>query len=147
MKVIFLEEVKGQGNKGDIKEVAEGYAINFLLKRKLAVEATPGNINKLQEQARGEQLKKDQLLAEASALAHALEKTSVQLKTKVGEGGKVFGSITSTQIAEALSAQKITLDKRKIHLPEPIKSLGTTVVTVKLHPQVSAQLRVQVVAE
>lgn len=147
MKVIFLQDVKGQGKKGEMKDVSEGYAVNFLLKKKFAVEATTGNINKQNAAVRNEQLKVEQVLTEAKEAGAILEKLTVTLRTKVGEGGKVFGSITSKQITDALLEQKIVLDKRKILLPEPIKTLGTTVVTVKLHPEVTAQLRVHVVAE
>lgn len=148
MKVIFLQDVKGQGKKGEVKEVSTGYANNFLLAKNLAVEATADNLQKLKQNAAAQQRKADQELADAKALAEQLKEITVILKTKSGEGGKVFGSITSKQIADALNEQKkIKLDKRKILLDEPIKSLGTTVVTVKLHHEVSAELRVQVVSE
>jgi large subunit ribosomal protein L9 len=148
MKVIFLEDVKGQGKKGEIKEVSTGYAHNFLFKKNVAVEATTENINKQKLKEAGDQRRADQVLAEAKQLAEVLKETTVVLKTKSGEGGRVFGSITSKQVADALKAQKkLTIDKRKILLDEPIKTLGTTVVAVKLHPEVSTELRVQVVAE
>jgi large subunit ribosomal protein L9 len=150
MKVLFLQDVKGQGKKGDIKEVSTGYAQNFLLKKGLAVEATAESVNKQKQKEAGDKRKADQLLADATALAAQLKEITVILKTKTGEGGRVFGSITSKQIADALEAQtkkKFSVDKRKILLDEPIKSLGTTVVTVKLHPEVNTELRVQVVAE
>ena len=150
MKVLFLQDVKGQGKKGDIKEVSTGYAQNFLLKKGLAVEATAENVNKQKQKEAGDKRKADQLLADAKALAEQLKDITVILKTKTGEGGRVFGSITSKQIADALEAQtkkQFSIDKRKILLDEPIKSLGTTVVTVKLHPEVTTEMRVQVVAE
>lgn len=148
MKVIFLEDVKGKGKKGEIKDVAEGYAINFLFKKKLAVEATAANINRLKAQAEHEAKRAAQQLAEAKELAKQLSETVVTVSTKAGSGGKVFGSVTAKQIADALAEQKnLKVDKRKIHLEEPIKVLGTTVVPVKLHPEVTAELRVHVKAE
>ena len=140
--------MKGQGKKGEIKEVSTGYAHNFLFKKNLAVEATTENVNKQKAREAGDARKAAEILAEAKKLAETLKETQVTLKTKSGEGGRVFGSITSKQVADALKDQhKITIDKRKILLDEPIKSLGFTNVPVKLHPEVSTELRVQVVAE
>lgn len=147
MKVIFLEDVKGQGKKGEIKEVSEGYAVNFLFKKKLAVEATTANVNRLKAQAQHEAKRAAEQLEEAKQLAKVLNETVVSLTTKAGEGGRVFGSVTAKQIADALAKMNLPVDKRKIHLDEPIKALGTTVVPVKLHPEVSAELRVHVKAE
>jgi large subunit ribosomal protein L9 len=147
VKVIFLQDVKGQGKKGEVKEVAEGYAVNFLFKKKYAVEATPGNIHRQEEMKQNEKLKLEKILAEAKEMAKVLENTKVVLKSKVGQNGKVFGAITSKQIADVLLSQQIELDKRKIHLPESIKVLGTTLVPVKLHPDVTAELRVEVQPE
>lgn len=148
MKVIFLQDVKGQGKKGEIKDVSEGYANNFLIPRKLAVRASEGNIKQLETQKRAEAKRKDQEKADAEQLAKKLETVTVTLKAKSGEGGRLFGSITSKQIAEELEKQhKIKVDKRKMDLPEPIRSLGVTVVPVKLHPEVAAQIKVHVVEE
>lgn len=148
MKVIFLQDVKGQGKKGEVKEVSTGYAHNFLLKKNLAVEATTENINKQKAREAGDARKAAEILAEAKKLAETLKETTVIVKTKSGEGGRVFGSITSKQVADALKEQhKLTIDKRKILLDEPIKALGFTNVPVKLHPEVTTEMRVQVVAE
>ncbi|GAX89107.1 50S ribosomal protein L9 [Effusibacillus lacus] len=147
MKVIFLQDVKGQGKKGEIKEVADAYARNVLLKKGLAAEANAANLNRLQAQNKAAEKRAQEELEEAKKLKAILEQTVVSLKTKAGESGRVFGSITSKQIADALEAMKVKVDKRKIHLEEPIKALGTTVVQVKLHPEVSADLRIHVQAE
>ncbi|TCP52540.1 LSU ribosomal protein L9P [Tumebacillus sp. BK434] len=148
MKVIFLQDVKGQGKKGEVKEVSPGYAQNFLFSKNLAVEATAEAINRHKQQAAGEARKAAGLLQEAKDLAAVLKETTVVLKTKAGDGGRVFGAISTKQIADALKEQKkLNIDKRKILLDEPIKALGTTVVTLKLHPEVTTEMRVQVVAE
>ncbi|PWK16546.1 50S ribosomal protein L9 [Tumebacillus permanentifrigoris] len=148
MKVIFVQDVKGQGKKGEIKEVSTGYANNFLFSKGLAVEATADNLNKQKIAAEGDKRRAAQVLTDAKELADKFKDLTITIKTKSGEGGRVFGAVSSKQIADGLKEQaKITLDKRKILLDDAIKSLGTTVVTVKLHPEVSAELRVQVVAE
>lgn len=147
MKVFFLQDVKGQGKKGEMKEVSEAYARNVLIKKGLAAEANTANLNKLQAQNKANEKRVQQELEEAQKLADVLKETVVTIKTKAGEGGRVFGSVTSKQIADALEAKKLKIDKRKIHLDEPIKALGTTIVPVKLHPEVIAELRVQVQAE
>jgi len=146
MKVIFLQDVKGQGKKGEIKEVSEGYAVNFLIPRGLATMATEGNRKQLEQQKKAEQKRKEKEKEQAQQMAEKLGQITLQIRAKAGEGGRLFGSITSKQIAEELqSAHQLTVDKRKIILPEPIRSLGFTHVPVKLHPDVSATLKVHVV--
>jgi len=145
MKVIFLQDVKSQGKKGELKEVSEGYAQNFLIPRGLAKPATDGNLKTMQQQKQAEQRRKEQEKEDAKQLAKTLEELTVVLKSKSGEGGRLFGSITNKQISEELEKMKIKVDKRKIALEHPIRTLGTTVVQVKLHPDVSAELKVQVV--
>lgn len=147
MKVIFIKDVKGQGKKGQVKEVSEGYASNFLLPRGLARPATEGNVKVLENQNAAEQKRKQQEKEEAVALGEKLETVTVELKAKAGEGGKLFGAITSKQIAEALGKQGYKIDKRKIELDEPIRTLGVTQMSVKLHPDVKATLKVQVTEE
>ncbi|MBB3130521.1 large subunit ribosomal protein L9 [Paenibacillus rhizosphaerae] len=147
MKVIFIKDVKGQGKKGDIKDISEGYATNFLIPRGLARVATDGNMKTLENQNAAEQKRKQQEKEEAQVLGKKLEEMTVQLKAKAGEGGRLFGAITSKQIADALSQQGIKIDKRKIELDEPIRTLGVTQMTVKLHPDVKATLKVQVTEE
>jgi large subunit ribosomal protein L9 len=145
MKVIFLKDVKGKGKKGEIKNVADGYANNFLFKQGLAIEATPANIKALEAQKRKEKQQAEEELAKAKQLKEQLEQITVQLAAKAGEGGRLFGSITSKQIAEALQSQhNIKIDKRKIELEDAIRSLGYTNVPVKLHPEVTATLKVHV---
>lgn len=147
MKVIFIKDVKGQGKKGQVKEVSEGYAANFLLPRGLARPATEGNMKTLENQHAAEEKRKQQEKEEAVALGKKLESLTVELKAKAGEGGKLFGAITSKQIAEALAKQGHKIDKRKIELDEPIRTLGVTQMIVKLHPDVKATLKVQVTEE
>lgn len=147
MKVIFLKDVKGQGKKGQVKEVSEGYASNFLLPRGMARLATDGNMKTLENQTAAEQRRKEEEKEEAQQLGKKLEDMMVQLKAKAGEGGRLFGAITSKQIAEALAGLGVKIDKRKIELEEPIRHLGVTQMTVKLHPEVKATLKVQVTEE
>lgn len=147
MKVIFIKDVKGQGKKGQVKEVSEGYAQNFLLPRGIARPATDGNMKTLDNQKAAEDRRKQEEKAEAEALAKKLEAEVTELKAKSGEGGRLFGAITSKQIAEALAAKGLKVDKRKIELDEPIRTLGVTQVTVKVHPEVKATLKVQVTEE
>ncbi|GGJ64908.1 large subunit ribosomal protein L9 [Anoxybacillus voinovskiensis] len=145
MKVIFLKDVKGKGKKGEIKNVADGYAQNFLFKQGLAIEATPANLKALEAQKNKEKRQAEEELAKAKQLKEQLEKLTVQLFAKAGEGGRLFGSITSKQIAEALQAQHgVKIDKRKIELEDAIRALGYTNVPVKLHPEVTATLKVHV---
>ncbi len=146
MKVILLEEVKGLGKKGDVVNASDGYARNFLFPKNLAKEATTGNIKTLGEQKKSQQLKKDKELEDAKALADKLEKITVELKAKAGEGGRLFGSVTAKEIAEALEKQhKIKFDKRKLVLPEPIRELGVRNVEVKVYPSVVGSLKVHVI--
>lgn len=145
MKVIFLKDVKGKGKKGEIKNVADGYAQNFLLKQNLAVEATAANMSALEGQKRQEEKHAAEELAEAKQLKEKLEKITVELSAKSGEGGRLFGSITSKQIADELqSKHQIKIDKRKIELIDGIRALGYTKVPVKLHHEVTATLNVHV---
>lgn len=148
MKVIFLQDVKGKGKKGEVKDVPVGYANNFLFKNNLAEEATPGNMRKLkaQESKKAEAAAEEK--QEAEKLKAQLEKLTVELKAKSGEGGRLFGSITSKQIADTLKKQhKLTVDRRKIDLPEPIRALGHTNVPVKLHNEVTGTIKVHVIEQ
>ena len=148
MKVIFLKDVKGKGKKGEVKNVADGYAHNFLLKKGLAVEATNANMGQLEGQKKKEEQLAQEELEEAKKLKATLEEITVEMKAKSGEGGRLFGSITSKQIADALKkAHDIKIDKRKIEMNDAIRALGYTNVPVKLHTDVSATLKVHVTEE
>lgn len=145
MKVILLQDEKKLGKKGEVIEVSEGYARNYVLPKKIGVEATPKNMNDLKlQKANAEKKAKEQLEA-AQALAAALETKTVEVRIKAGEGGKVFGSVSSKEIVTACKEQHaIELDKKKVVLAEPIKNFGVHEVAVKLHPQVTAKLKVHV---
>ncbi|PYZ96235.1 50S ribosomal protein L9 [Alteribacter lacisalsi] len=147
MKVIFLQDVKGKGKKGEVKNVAEGYARNYLLKNNLAIEANKGNIKDLEMKKESQNKKADQELKEAEAFKEKLENTTVELKAKAGEGGRLFGAVTSKQIAETLKKMKMKVDKRKIELDEPIRALGYRNVDIKIHPKVTATVKVHVTEE
>lgn len=145
MKVILTMDVKTLGKKGKICEVSDGYARNFLFPKGWAVEATPGNLNDLASKKANEDRKKEKEKQEAQTLAEKLSSIVVEVHTKTGEGGRLFGSVTNKEIAEALKSKYgIEIDKRKLDVKEPIKALGTFNVQVKLHPEVSTQLQVQV---
>ncbi|MBB6735726.1 50S ribosomal protein L9 [Cohnella zeiphila] len=147
MKVIFLQDVKGQGKKGEVKEVSEGYARNFLMPKGYVQIATDGAKKTLEQMNAAQEKKKQREKEEAQAMAARLEETTVVIKAKAGEGGRLFGAITSKQIAEALEKMKISVDKRKIELSEPIRALGVTKVPLKLYADVKGTLNVQVVEE
>ncbi|RFB35803.1 50S ribosomal protein L9 [Brevibacillus sp. VP] len=147
MKVIFLKDVKGQGKKGEIKELSEGYVRNFLLPRGLVKEATDGNVKNLEAQKKNEDKRKEQEKLEAQQLAEKMNEMTVKIKGKAGEGGRLFGAISSKQVVEALEEQfNVKVDKRKLDM-EPIRSLGVTQVKTKLHHDVVAILKVHVVEE
>ncbi|ACT04863.1 50S ribosomal protein L9 [Paenibacillus sp. JDR-2] len=148
MKVIFLKDVKGQGKKGDVKELSEGYVRNFLLPQGLAKLASDGNLKTLEVQNASEEKRKAKEKADAVELGKKLEELKVVIKAKAGEGGRLFGAITSKQIAEALAAQAgVKIDKRKIELEDAIRTLGVTQVPVKLHVDVKSKLNVHVTEE
>ena len=140
MKVILLEDVKSLGKKGELVNVSDGHARNYIIPRKLGLEATPKNLNDYK-------LKKahEENLAAAKALAAELEKASVAVGIKVGEGGRAFGSVSSKEISDAIKSQlHYDIDKKKIVLKDPITAMGTFTVKIKLHPQVQAELTVKV---
>ena len=145
MKVILLKDVKGTGKKGEIKEVSDGYARNFLLKKGVAVEANQANMKELDEKSKSKERKALIEYEEAVLLGKQMENVDIQIEVKSGEGGRLFGSITSKEIAEQLKKQKnIDIDKRKILMDEPIRTLGSTLVEIKLHQKVTTKIRVDV---
>jgi len=148
MKVILLQEVKKLGKKGDVLEVAEGYARNFLLPRKLAAQATPDTMNQMQQQKNATADRQKRQLEEARLMAAQLGQIEVKVKAKAGEGGKLFGAVTTKDIADAAKLQHgIELDRRKMEITEPIKNLGPSSVVMKIHPEVTAEIKVQVIGE
>ena len=144
MKVILLQDVKGKGKKGQMLEVSDGYARNFMLPKKLAIEATPDAINtmKMNDKATQERIAKEK--AEALATANKLRGMTVTVTAKGGGAGRLFGSITNAEIADALAKQGIQLDKRKIVMGETIKSVGTYTVTCKLGYEITTPLSVKI---
>ncbi len=148
MKVILLQDVKSLGKKGEIVNVNDGYARNFILPKKMGVEATGKNLNDLKLQKNNEKKVAQEHLDAAKELAGKLGEGKVELAIKVGEGGRTFGSVSSKEIAAAVKEQMgLDVDKKKIQLKEAIKSLGTHIVNVKLHPEVTAELKVVVKEE
>lgn len=144
MKVIFLKDVKGQGKKGEVKDVSEGYARNFLIPRGLATAANESNLKQLEQLKKAENRRKEQEKKEAMVTAEKLKSVKLEFQVKAGEGGRLFGSITNKQIAESLEKKGYKIDRRKIILDEPIRSLGVTNVQIRLHPEVTATVSVQV---
>lgn len=148
MKVILLQDVPKIGKKDQMLEVKEGYARNFLFTKKLAVEATPANIKELQRQEKIRADKAAEQKAEAIAIGEKLKETTVTIQTKCGAGGKLFGAVTNKEIAEQLEKSTgIKIDRRKIHLDENIKTLGTYRPMVKLHPDVHVELAVKIIEQ
>ncbi len=147
MKVILKDNIKSIGKKDDIVNVSDGYARNFLFAKNLAVEATPGNLAKLQTKKDSEKFKKDTEKEEAKKIADKLEKIKLVFEVKAGENGKIFGGISSKEISEKLDKEyQIKVDKKKIDLKETIKSLGITNVEMKLYEGVIGKVKVQTIA-
>ena len=145
MKVILLQDVKSLGKKGETVDVSDGYARNYILPKKLGIEANSQNLNDLKLQKAHEEKVAKELLAEAGKLAEKIEKLTVNVSLKSGKDGRAFGSISSKEIAVALKEQHgIEVDKKKISLDEPIKAVGTSIVSIKLHREVTAKLTVKV---
>jgi len=145
MIVILVKDVKGIGKAGDVVKVSDGYARNMLIPKGMATEATEGNVKNLEKQKAIQEANRQKELGEAKALADKIAQSKVTILTKSGEGGKLFGSITSKDIAEALADQhKITIDKRKFVLENPIKHTGDFEIDIKIYPEVIAKLKVTV---
>lgn len=147
MEIILIQDVKALGKKGDIVKVNDGYARNFILPKKLGLEATKQNLNDLKLQKAAEEKKQKEILEEAKQFGKKLEELSIKVTIKAGEGGKTFGSVSTKEIAAALKEQfGLDLDKKKLQLSDPIKNAGTYSVPAKLHPQVTAEIKVKVEA-
>jgi len=147
MKVILQVDIKALGQKGQVREVSDGYARNYLFPKGLAVEASAGNVQDLAHKKAVEERRKEKEKQEVLALAAKLNALNIQIAVKTGEGGRLFGSVTSKEIAAELkNSCGIEIDKRKLELKESIKNLGDYLVTVKLHPEVNAQIKVHIVS-
>lgn len=143
MKLILLEDVKSIGKKGQLINSSDGYAKNYLIPKGLAVEATSSNINTLEQKKKSEEKRKLEELESARELAKSLEDKKIDIKVKTGENGKLFGAVTNKEIGAAIEEQTgIKIDKKKISLDEPIKMVGRRHVTIKIHPQVNAEIEV-----
>lgn len=145
MQVILLEDVKPLGKKGDTVNINDGYARNFVLPKKLGIEATAGNLHELKMQKANEEKRLQEILEEAKSFAKELEDKVVEVKIKAGEGGRTFGSISTKEIAAAAKEQLgYEIDKKKMILADPIKNIGSYTVGIKLHPKVTGELKVKV---
>ncbi len=147
MKVILLDDVAKVGRRGEVREVSEGYARNFLIPKKLALTATPGNLKGLTHIKKQQEAKADRVKADAESLRERIEALTYEERRQASEEGKLFGSVTSQDIVDFLEKNGIRLERRRVHLEEPIKVLGDSTVPVRLHPEVTARLSVNVVRE
>lgn len=148
MKVILLEDVKKLGKAGDVVEVSDGYARNYLIPRGLAEKADKGKIRALQEKARVEERRQEKEREEAMAIAESLKERAITVKVKTGEQGRLYGSITSMDIADAIEKEfGVSVDKKKVEISEPIKALGSYSVSVRLFPGIISNVKVNVVAD
>ena len=147
MKVILLADVKGTGKKEEIVNVSDGYARNFLFPKKLAVEATPGASKEIERKKEAERKREMERRAAADKKAMSLRGKVITVKAKCGAQGRLYGSVTGQEIADALNAQyQVSVDKRKIDMADPIRTVGESEVVVKLYPEISAKMTVRVVA-
>ena len=147
MKVIFIKDLKGQGKKGEIKEVSDGYANNFLIKNGYAVQATNTGVNRLKKETAEAELQENLLIKECENVKQQLEKMTLKIPVKTGEGDRVFGSVSTKQIVSELKKQGIEIDKKGIIIDGSLTSLGVHKVKVELHKKVIAELKVQLVKE
>jgi large subunit ribosomal protein L9 len=145
MKVILIDEIRGLGTRGDVVNVKDGYARNYLLPKNLAREATPGNLKSVDQERKKWALLAQKEKEQASKAAESVKGTKVTVQKRVGENGQLFGSVTANEIADALTAKGLQVDKRRIELGHPIKTLGTHDVEVRLYRDVSAQIQVEVI--
>ena len=147
MKLIFLKDVKGQGKKEEIKEVKDGYAMNFLIKNKYAIPASESNLNNLHKTQNKRNEEEEKLIKECEEIKKRLEKEKFEFKVKSGENGKMFGQISTKQIKASLDEKGYKVDKTKILLDHPIMSLGTHIVKLELHKKVIAEIKISVVGK
>ena len=147
MKVILLDDVNKLGRRGDVRDVSDGYARNFLIPKKLALGATQGNLQNLDHIKTQQSAKADRIKSDAEALRDRIEALTFEDRRQASEEGKLFGSVTSQNVVEFLEQHRITVERRRVHLEEPIKTLGESTVGIRIHPDVVAQLKVNVVRE
>ena len=147
MKVILLDDVNAVGRRGEVRDVSDGYARNFLLPKKLALAATAGNLKNLDHIKKQQEAKADRIQADAEGLRARIEALAYEERRQASEEGKLFGSVTASDIADFLGRNGITIERKRVQLDEPIKALGETSVPIRLHPAVSARLRVTVARE
>jgi large subunit ribosomal protein L9 len=147
MKVILLDDVAAVGRRGDVREVSDGYARNFLIPKKLALSASAGNLKNLKHIKTQQDAKAERIKGDARGLQQQIEALTYEERRQASEEGKLFGSVTSQDIVEFLARHDVKIERRRIHLDEPIKALGETTVPIRLHADVTAQLRVSVVRE
>ena len=147
MEVILREHVDNLGKRGDIVKVAEGYGRNYLLPRKLALAVTDANKRQIERERLAAEARDAEEKSQSEAVAERIASLEIEIRRRVGENETLYGSVTSADIAHALQAKGFDIEKKKIHLGDPLKALGETIVPIKIHREVTAQLRVKVVAE
>ena len=147
MKVILLDDVAKVGRRGEVRDVSDGFARNFLIPKKLALTATAGNLKGLGHIQRQQEAKADRIKADAEALRGRIEALVFEERRQASEEGKLFGSVTAQDVVDFLQQHTVKLERRRVHLDEPIKTLGESLVAIRLHPEITAQLRVHVVRQ
>ncbi|PYO02838.1 MAG: 50S ribosomal protein L9 [Candidatus Rokuibacteriota bacterium] len=147
MKVILLDDVTKVGRRGEVRDVSDGYARNFLIPKKLALSATAGNLQNLEHIKKQQDAKAGRIKSEADVLRERIEGLTYEERRQASEEGKLFGSVTAQDLVDFLGRQGMKIERRRVQLDEPIKALGETAVPIRLHPEVTAQLRVAVVRE
>lgn len=147
MKVILLDDIAKVGRRGEVRDVADGYARNYLIPKKLALSATAGNLKNLGQIKRQQEAKADRIKDDAESLRARIEALTLEASRQASEEGKLFGSVTSQDIVEFLDRQGVGLERRRVQLEEPIKALGETIVPIRLHAEVTARLKVNVIRE
>jgi large subunit ribosomal protein L9 len=147
MKIILLDDVNKVGRRGEVRDVSDGYARNFLIPKKLALHATAGNMKNLQSIKNQQQAKADRVKDDAEALRARIEALTFEERRQASEEGKLFGSVTTQDMVDFLDRQGVKVERKRLHLEEPIKTLGETSVSIRLHPDVTATLKVSVVRE